>query len=76
MRTYSYAPHWWEWEARVITPRATRPGLGRLIWKFGWGLIFVCAMTLFSQFGPQIGFSKFVGEAGPVISHSFTHAVK
>jgi len=47
-----------------------------MVWKFGWGLIFVCVMTVLSECVPDIGFSKFADNAAPVISHPFTHIVK
>ncbi len=28
------------------------------LWRLGWPLLFVCAMTLLSEFGPRLGYSK------------------
>ena len=33
-------------------------GLSRTLWRFGWGLLFVVAMTLLSVFGPRTRYSK------------------
>ena len=77
MRTYSHATHGWKWEQQAARlRRAERRRFGELFWKYCWGLIFVCVMTVLSECAPHIGLSKFVDEATPVISHSFTHVVK
>ncbi len=76
MRAYAHVRQGWEWEARTTTRRVERPHFGQTVWKFGWGLIFVCVMTVLSECAPHIGLSKFVDEATPVISHPFTHVVK
>jgi len=50
-------------------------GLGRKLWKLGWGLLFVVAMTLLSEFGPRTEFSKL--PQGPAVPNQpAVHAVK
>jgi len=50
-------------------------GLGRKLWKLSWGLLFVVAMTLLSEFGPRTEFSKL--SPGPVVANQpAVHAVK
>jgi hypothetical protein len=50
-------------------------GLGRKLWKLSWGLLFVMAMTLLSEFGPRTEFSK-IPPAPVVAKQPAVHAVK
>ena len=50
-------------------------GMGRMLWRFGWGLLFVLAMTLLSEFGPRTLYSKV--PPGPDVADSpAVHSVK
>lgn len=56
--------------------RADRPRFGQMVWKYGWGLIFVCMMTALFQCAPHLGICKVVGDAAPIVSPPLTHVVK
>jgi len=47
-----------------------------LLWKFGWGLLFVCMMTILCECAPHIGLSKRVDDAPPIASQPLPHVVK
>jgi hypothetical protein len=50
-------------------------GVARKLWKFGWGLMFVVAMTVLSEYGPRTAYSK-IPPAAPAISQPAVHSVK
>ena len=45
------------------------------IWEYGWPLLFVIAMTLFSVFGPRTAYSKQPPDP-PLASQPAPHSVK
>lgn len=45
------------------------------IWEFGWPLLFVVAMTLFSLFGPRTEYSKQLPDP-PMASQPMLHSIK
>ncbi|MGA1983453.1 MAG: hypothetical protein ABSG84_13430 [Acidobacteriaceae bacterium] len=52
---------------------------GKTLWKLTWGFLFVLAMTVLSQWGPRLGYSKTPPDATPVVSqpsHPMMHPVK
>ncbi len=48
----------------------------RKLWKLGWGLGFVALMTLLSEWGPHIEFSKAAPDAQTATNSASYHAVK
>jgi hypothetical protein len=59
-------------EAKSASPME---GLGRRLWKYGWGLLFVVVMTVLSEYGPRTVYSK-LAPAQAVASQPAVHAVK
>ena len=52
-------------------------GALKTLWNFGWGLLFVLAMTVLSEWGPRIDYSKDAALASPTIaSQPAMHTVK
>jgi hypothetical protein len=51
-------------------------GFAKKVWSYGWGALFVAVMTILSECGPTIGYTK--GSAAPthVASLPQVHAVK
>jgi hypothetical protein len=45
-------------------------------WKYGWGLVFVLAMTVLAEWGPRLNYSKEPPAPPPVVSPVAGHAVK
>jgi hypothetical protein len=50
--------------------------IAKKFWKFGWGLVFVSAMTVLAEWGPRLGYSKSSTPATPAISLPARHSVK
>ena len=59
-------------EAKSATPM---PGLGRKLWKYGWGLLFVIVMTVLSVYGPPTVYSK-IAPGPAAASQPVVRAVK
>jgi hypothetical protein len=51
------------------------PGPVERAWNLTWGLVLVLALTVLSEFGLRIGFSKTPPDA-PAMSQPVVHAVK
>jgi hypothetical protein len=49
-------------------------GATRKLWKYGWGLLLVVAMTVLSEYGPRTVYSKV--PSPPPASQSPVHCVK
>ena len=49
-------------------------GFGSRVWKLGWGLLFIVAMTVLSEWGPHAAFSKV--PPAPAMTEQAVHAVK
>ena len=65
-----------DWIHATREPRVEfADGLGRKLWKYGWGLLFVVLMTLLAEFGPRTVYSKMAG-AQVSISEQAIHTVK
>jgi hypothetical protein len=58
-----------------VAPVANLEGYGRTLWKYGWGLLFVLAMTVLSEFGPRTVYSK-LPPAPPAASQPAVHSIK
>lgn len=61
----------------VIVYRAE--GRGKTLWKLTWGVLFVLAMTVLSEWGPRLGYSKTPPDATSVVSQPsqpMVHAIK
>jgi hypothetical protein len=56
-----------DWVERVESFRKT-------LWKYGWGLLFVVAMTLLAQYGPRTVYSKV--QPTPIASEPAVHSIK
>jgi hypothetical protein len=50
-------------------------GLWKKLWDYGWGLLFVLAMTALSMFGPRMAYSK-AAPAPVSVSAPAVHIVK
>jgi hypothetical protein len=57
-----------------VVSRADGPGIS--VWKLTWGLVFVLAMTVLSEWGPRLGYSKTPPDATSVVSQPVLHAIK
>jgi hypothetical protein len=53
----------------------SRAGFARKVWSYGWGALFVAVMTILSECGPQVSYSKDLARA-PVASLSPGQAIK
>jgi len=51
-------------------------GPGKNFWRLTWGLVFVVAMTVLSEWGPRLGYSKTPPDAGQVVSQPMVQIVK
>jgi hypothetical protein len=51
-------------------------GPGKILWKLTWGLVFVLAMTVLSEWGPRLGYSKTLPDTTSVVSQPMVHAIK
>jgi hypothetical protein len=51
------------------------PSLVRKLWDLGWGLVLVVALTVLSEFGLHVGYSKTASDA-PAVSQPMTPMVK
>lgn len=58
-----------------VTRAAGGEGLWKKLWNYGWGLLFVLAMTLLSMFGPRMAYSK-IAPAPVSASEPALHIVK
>jgi hypothetical protein len=45
-------------------------------WKYGWGLLFVLAMTALAEWGPRLGYSKEPPAPAPVVRQVAAQAIK
>jgi hypothetical protein len=50
-------------------------GLAKTLWRYGWGLLFIIAMTVLSEWGPRAAYSK-IPPAPAAISQPAAHTVK
>jgi hypothetical protein len=66
--------HWVE-RTEPEASEAQEKGRGRMLWKYGWGLLFVVAMTLLSVFGPRTRYSK-LPPAPPAARQPAVHSIK
>jgi len=66
----------WVEGVRVERParRERVDGLGRRIWMLGWGLLFVVGMTVLSEWGPRVAYSKV--PPAPAVSDPMVKVVK
>jgi hypothetical protein len=65
-----------DWHSMDRADTATQTGAhGRKLWKYGWGLLFVAAMTLLSEFGPPTLYTK-LPPAPSVASQPVVHTIK
>ena len=66
----------WVEGVRVARPRRRErvDGLGRRVWILGWGLGFVVLMTVLSEWGPRVAYSKV--PAVQAVSEPAVHTVK
>jgi len=46
------------------------------LWDLGWGLLLVVVLTVLSEWGPQLGFSKTADAASQIAPAPATHTVK
>jgi hypothetical protein len=51
-------------------------GPGKILWRLTWGLVFVLAMTVLSEWGPRLGYSKTPPDETPVVSQPVVQIVK
>ena len=49
-------------------------GLAAKLWKLGWGLLFVVGMTVLSEWGPRVAYSKV--PPAPAVSEPAVQVVK
>jgi len=70
-------PQVWIHEVREVREAGVEfgDGLGKRLWKYGWGLVFVLAMTLLAEFGPRTVYSK-VADAPGAVSQQAVHTIK
>jgi hypothetical protein len=52
------------------------PGLLKKLWKLGWGLAFIIAMTILSECGPHTVYSKMSDGPITTASQPATHWIK
>ena len=54
MQPHLTMPQVWIHEVREVREAGVEfgDGLGKRLWKYGWGLVFVLAMTLLAEYGP------------------------
>ncbi|MGA1983452.1 MAG: hypothetical protein ABSG84_13425 [Acidobacteriaceae bacterium] len=46
------------------------------LWDLTWGLVLVLTLTVLSEFGMRLGYSKTASDATPVVSQPLVPAVK
>jgi hypothetical protein len=51
-------------------------GRGKSLWRLTWGLVFVLAMTVLSEWGPRLRYSKTPPDAQAVASQPMVQIVK
>jgi hypothetical protein len=51
-------------------------GLGKNFWRLTWGLVFILAMTVLSEWGPRLGYSKTPPDAKQAVSQPVVQIVK
>ena len=51
-------------------------GPGKNLWRLTWGLVFILAMTVLSEWGPRLGYSKTPPDAQSVVSQPVARIVK
>jgi hypothetical protein len=51
------------------------PSFVKRLWDLTWGLVLVVGLTVISEFGMRMGYSKTAPDA-PVVSQPMLHAVK
>jgi hypothetical protein len=59
---------------RKITRR--EPGPMKKLWDLTWGLVLVVGLTVISECGLRMGYSKTAPDAAPAVSQPMVHAVK
>ena len=47
---------------------------GKKLWDLTWGLLLVCAMTVLSEWGPQLGLTKSLDQAVQAASQAAPRA--
>jgi len=77
MQPHLTMPQVWIHEVREVREAGVEfgDGLGKRLWKYGWGLVFVLAMTLLAEYGPRTVYSK-VAPAPAAASEPAVHSVK
>lgn len=51
-------------------------GVLKKTWRYGWGLVFVLAMTALSEWGPRLAYSKEPPAPPPVVSQFAVQVIK
>jgi hypothetical protein len=76
MRQITWQHDWTDghWVDRA-DPVSRTGGHGSKLWKYGWGMLFIVAMTLLSEFGPRTVYSKLPPDP-PAASQPAVHSVK